>query len=100
MLAYYEALTGQTWTYKKRDWKMYNDQLAANGAPKAITDRLGEIREDRNAYAHPDITVPLDEALVVFELCNGVIQLMAKEVEKIEAAKAAASNPSTSTGTT
>lgn len=91
MITYYEALTGQKWPYKKRDWKMYNDQLAANGAPKAITNRLDEIREDRNAYAHPDITVPMDEAPVVFELCSGVIYLMAKEIEKIEATKAAAS---------
>lgn len=89
MLTYYEALTNQSWSYPKRDWKMYNDQLAANGAPKAITNRLGEIREDRNAYAHPDITVPVDEAPVVFELCNGVIHLMAKEIEKLRAARAA-----------
>jgi hypothetical protein len=99
MLAYYVALTGQAWPYKKRDWNIYNDHLAANGAPKAITNRLGEIREDRNAYAHPDTTVPLDEAPIVFELCGGVIHLMAKEMEKIEAAKATVSSPSTPSST-
>jgi len=88
MLAYYEALTNQPWPYNKRDWYTYNNQLASNGAPKAITNRLGEIREDRNAYAHPDITVPMDEAPIVFELCNGVIHLMAKEIERLKTAQA------------
>ena len=99
MLTYYEALTGTAWAFPRRDWYNYNTQLASNGAPPAITNRLGEIREDRNAYAHPDITVSLDEAPIVFELCSGVIFLMAKEIEKIEAAKAAASNPPTSSPT-
>ncbi len=93
MLAYYETLTGTAWAFPRRDWYNYNNQLAANGAPAAITNRLGEIREDRNAYAHPEITVPLDEAPIVFELCSGVIHLMAKEMEKIEAARVAASSP-------
>jgi hypothetical protein len=95
MLTYFEALTGTAWSLRRRDWNTYNNQLHANGALSAITNRLGEIREDRNAYTHPEITVPLDEAIVVFDLCNGVIHLMAKEIEKIEAAKNAASNPST-----
>lgn len=99
MIAYYEALTGQVWPYPRRDWHSYNTQLAAQGAPSTITNRLGEIRQDRNAYAHPEITVPLDEASVVYELCTGVMFYMAKEIEKIEAAKAAASNPSTPTST-
>jgi hypothetical protein len=68
-------------------WATYNDQLRVSGAPAAITDRLGEIRSDRNSYAHPEITVSLDEAPVVFELCTGVIFLMAKEIEKLELAK-------------
>ncbi|HEV2912860.1 MAG TPA: DUF4145 domain-containing protein [Pyrinomonadaceae bacterium] len=97
MLAYYEVLAGQAWPFNRRDWNMYNEHLKKHGAPQAITNRLGEIREDRNAYAHPDITVPLDEALLVFELCNGVIHLMAKEIEKLEAAKTAASSSPPST---
>lgn len=93
MLAYYEKATGKSWPFAKRDWGMYVNQLKTlPNVPKAITDRLWEIREDRNSYTHPDITVPLDEALVVFELCNNVIHMMAKEIEKIEAAKAAASS--------
>lgn len=85
MVAYYETLTGTAWPFAKRDWGKYNTELKAKGAPAAITNRLGEIREDRNAYAHPDINVSPDDAPVVFELCTGVIQLMAKEIEKIEA---------------
>ena len=99
MLGYYEALTGTAWSLPKRDWMNYNTQLRVKGAPSAITDRLGEIREDRNAYTHPDLNVSLDEAPVVFELCSGVIFSIAKEIEKIQAAKAVASNPSSSAGT-
>lgn len=83
MLRYYEVLAGQAWSFPRRDWYNYNTQLAALHAPPAITNRLGEIRADRNAYAHPEITVPLDEAIVVFDLCNGVIHLMAKEIERL-----------------
>jgi len=42
-----------------------------------------EIRADRNAYAHPDITVPLDEGPIVYDLCTGVMFYMAKEIEKL-----------------
>ena len=83
MLAYYEKLAKKPWSFKKRDWNIYNDQLAKEGAPKAITNRLAEIRADRNAYAHPDITVPLDEGPIVYDLCTGVMFYMAKEIEKL-----------------
>ncbi|MGI9166798.1 MAG: hypothetical protein ACR2G5_10515 [Pyrinomonadaceae bacterium] len=83
MLAYYEKLANKPWPFTKRDWNIYNEQLAKEGAPKAITNRLVEIRADRNAYAHPDITVPLDEGPIVYELCTGVIFYMAKEIEKL-----------------
>lgn len=89
MLAYYEALTGNAWPFPRRVWATYNDQLRISGAPAAITDRLNEIRSDRNSYAHPEITVSLDEAPVVFELCTGVIFLMAREIEKIELSETA-----------
>lgn len=83
MLAYYEKLAKKPWPFAKRDWNIYNDHLAKEGAPKAITNRLAEIRTDRNAYAHPDITVPLDEGPIVYDLCTGVMFYMAKEMEKL-----------------
>lgn len=83
MLAYYEKLAKRPWPFAKRDWKIYNDHLAKESAPKAITDRLAEIRDDRNAYAHPDVTVPLDEGPIVYELCTGVMFYMAKEIENL-----------------
>ncbi len=83
MLAYYEKLARKPWAFAKRDWNIYNDHLAKEGAPKAITNRLAEIRTDRNAYAHPDITVPLDEGPIVYDLCTGVMFYMAKEMEKL-----------------
>jgi Domain of unknown function (DUF4145) len=84
MLAYYEALSGHPWHLpKNRDWKTYIDHLAKEGAPKAITSRLDEIREmDRNAYAHPDRNVTLEESPVQFELCTNVIFQMGSEMDK------------------
>ena len=81
---YHELLTKAPWPHKKRDWKIYVEQLGVAGAPKAITRRLEEIREfDRNPYIHPDDNVSLEEAPVLFELCTGVIFLMAQEMEKL-----------------
>ena len=82
MRAYYKKLTGVDWPPPKmnKDWKVLADQLRVKGAPKVITNRLDEIRDDRNAYAHPDITVPLDEGPIVYDLCTGVMFYMAKEM--------------------
>jgi hypothetical protein len=83
MLAYYEKLAKKPWPFAKRDWNIFNDHLTKEGAPKGITNRLAEIREDRNAYAHPDVTVPLDEGPIVYDLCTGVMFYMAKEMETV-----------------
>jgi hypothetical protein len=83
MLRYYELLKGP-WTFKKRDWKIYVEQLSVAGAPAHITRRLEEIRAfDRNPYIHPEQNVNLDEAPILFELCTGVIFQMAQEMEKL-----------------
>lgn len=92
MLKYYEVLASKPWNFKTRGWQNYVDQLAKLKAPKQITNRLNEIRSDRNSYAHPDVTVPIDEMLPVYDLCTGVMFYMAKEIETLEAAKVAASN--------
>jgi hypothetical protein len=83
MRFYYKNLTGHDWpppNITNPNWKVLVDQLAVNSAPKNITSRLGELREDRNAYAHPDVTVPLDEAPIVYEICTGSIFYIAKEM--------------------
>lgn len=84
MLAYYEVLSGHPWALQKnRDWRAYIDHLVREGAPKKITDRLDEIREtDRNPYTHPEQNATLEEAPIQFELCTGVMYLMADEIEK------------------
>ena len=83
MLKYYEVLTGKKWNLKQRSWGAYNIQLAKNGAPKSITNRLEELRGDRNAYAHPNVNVKLEDAPTIFLSCNQVILLMAQEIEKL-----------------
>ena len=86
MRAYYKKLTGYDWPPPppkppmRKDWAVLVDQLRIEGAPAAIYNRLGEIRDDRNAYAHPDVIVPIDEAPVIYDLCTGVIFYMAKEM--------------------
>lgn len=83
MLNYYEILAGHPWAFPKKDWKIYIEQLVKEKAPRRITDRLDEIRDsDRNAYTHPERNVTLEEAPIQFELCTGVIFLMADEIDK------------------
>jgi hypothetical protein len=85
ILHYYEKLAGQPWPYPKtKDWYNYIDHLKKHQAPDKITMRLDEIRKfDRNAYIHPDINVSLEEAPVLFNLCDGVILYMVQEVERL-----------------
>jgi hypothetical protein len=86
MRAYYKKLTGLDWPppppkpKMAKDWKVLVDQLRVEGAPKKIIERLGELREDRNSYAHPDVTVPVDEAPIVYETCTFAMFYIAKEL--------------------
>jgi hypothetical protein len=83
ILRYYEKLSGNPWPYpKNKEWSAYIDHLKKHKAPERITTRLDEIRKmDRNAYIHPDVNVTLEEAPVLFDLCNGVIFYMGQELE-------------------
>lgn len=83
---YYKALTGN----KRRliGWGKYIQELKKHSAPTAITQRLTEIKDKRNGVAHPKLRIELAEAKTWFDLCSGVIPLMAKEIEKLESAKA------------
>jgi hypothetical protein len=85
ILHYYEKLAGKPWPYPKtKDWYNYIDHLKNHHAPEKITMRLDEIRKfDRNAYIHPDINVSLEEAPVLFNLCDGVILYMVQEVARL-----------------
>jgi hypothetical protein len=82
ILAYYENLTGIPWPHPKtRHWNAYIENLVKEGAPQKITARLTEIKDmDRNAYAHPDQVVTLDEAPVLYSLCAAVNFYMAEEM--------------------
>jgi hypothetical protein len=85
ILAYYEKLAKEPWPLpKNRDWYSYVDHLRMKGSPPTLVTRLQEIRDmDRNAYAHPDKTVTLDEAPVLFRLCTGVTFYMCEEIAKL-----------------
>jgi len=84
MLAYYELLAKHPWSFRKKDWKIYIEQLIKERAPKQITNRLEEIRGlDRNAYVHPDINVTIEESPLLFELCSGVVTSMGLEMGKL-----------------
>jgi len=84
IIQYCERLIGHLWTEPRKDWGRYIEVLVEKRAPDKITSRLREIAKmDRNAYVHPDINVTLEEAPVLFELCNGVIFYMAQELERL-----------------
>jgi len=81
MLAYYEKLAGQPWPYPNKGWDSYIDHLVKLKAPTSITDRLREIKSsDRNAYIHPDKSATIEEARVLYSLCDGVNYYMAEEM--------------------
>jgi len=83
-IKYLELLMKQPWPFPKtRDWNAYITHLGKNGAPKRITDRLEEIRDDRNSYIHPDINVTLEEAPIIFGMCTDVVFLIGQEMSKL-----------------
>lgn len=94
MIKYYEVLAGHEWDLRQRDWGAYIRELRSINADARITDRLDEIRRfERNPILHPQANIEPDKALPLFEMVGGVVVLMVEEIEKLEAAKAAASSP-------
>jgi hypothetical protein len=91
ILKYYEAITGHAWKRKQKGWWLYIEELKglpSKPVPTSITQRLNEIRKyERNPIAHPGFFLDLKDAMPFFDLCSGVIPLMAQEIEKIELAK-------------
>jgi hypothetical protein len=84
IIAYYELLAKKKWSFAKRDWKIYIEQLGVQHAPKKITTRLDEIRDmDRNSYAHPEVNVTREEAPILYGLCSGVNYYMVEEMVKL-----------------
>lgn len=81
---YYAALVGKAWPYAQRDWGKYLTELEKiPDVNKVITSRLGEIKNlNRNPLIHPEEIVPLAEAPIIYDLCNGVIYYMAEEIRK------------------
>jgi hypothetical protein len=89
MRAYYKKLTGFDWPPPsppkpklRKEWKVLVDQLRGEGAPMQIIQRLDEIREDRNSFAHPDVSVASEDAVVVYDLCTNIMHLIAEEMKK------------------
>jgi len=84
IILYCERLLGHPWTERRKDWSRYIEVLIEKQASDKITSRLKEISKmDRNAYAHPDINVTLEESPVLFDLCAGVIFYMGQELERL-----------------
>ncbi len=85
ILIYYEALADKPWPHAQRDWGKYIMELdKLPNVKKIITTRLTEIQKfDRNPYIHPEVNITLERAPVIFELCSGVMHLMAEEIKKL-----------------
>jgi hypothetical protein len=82
--AYYEVLAGSPWPYAQRDWGKYIAELEKlPNINTVITGRLKEIKNlNRNPLIHPEDVVSMEEAPIIFDLCNGVIYYMAEEIRK------------------
>jgi hypothetical protein len=94
---YYEALTGKTFAAAKigRNWGEYIKALRAAGAENKITVFLDHIREEyRNPISHPNETLDLEEAFVLFGPALSAIGQMLREIVDLteESGKAAAAS--------
>ena len=85
ILRYYEVLSGHRWTIKQRDWGHYITELhKLQNVNTDVMMRLDEIRKfERNPNIHPETSVSLDRAPLLFELCSGVIYTMGDEIRKL-----------------
>jgi hypothetical protein len=84
ILLYFQKLAGAPWPHHTRNWGEYIKHL--NKFPhveRRITARLDEIRTlERNPYTHPEIRVEVDMCPTVFELCTGVMHLVADQIKR------------------
>jgi hypothetical protein len=92
MDSYHEALTGKTFAQAgvTRNWGEYIKTLVKAKAEKKITSFLDHIREEyRNPVSHPEETVELDEAFLLFGASMSAIVQMLRPVSEIRDKKAA-----------
>jgi hypothetical protein len=69
---------------KKRDWGYYIDTLKKSSAPEKVTGVLDQIRQvHRNPTIHPEDVLSMDEAIVLFGICQSAIVAMASDLQSI-----------------
>jgi len=92
MDSYHEALTGKTFAQAEvtRNWGEYIKALVKAKAEKKITSFLDHVREEyRNPVSHPEETVELDEAFLLFGAAMSAIVQMLRPISEIREKQAA-----------
>ncbi len=95
ILLYYENITGKKMPVpdNKRNWGEYIKQLKDAGASEKITSILSQIKDlHRNPLMHPEDTLSLDEAIILYNLCKCFISSLFHNVEKKVVLALAANN--------
>lgn len=65
----------------RQNWGEFIDLLNKNGASKPITDTLHNIKVNyRNPLMHPEDTLELRQAISLFCVCQGMIELLVDEI--------------------
>ena len=87
MCRYYEKLTGSTCEADgiQQNWGAQIKALKEKKADISITGYLDHIRQQyRNPQTHPDETVDLNEALILFGSAASAINQMMTAIEKLK----------------
>jgi hypothetical protein len=86
---YYGLVVGALPKAKARNWGAYIKVLGEHGGDARILAALGQIKDlQRNPIMHPEVTLDMEDALTLFNMTQGVIVAMVKDMEKRRAATA------------
>jgi hypothetical protein len=88
---YYGLVIGTLPKAKSRNWGAYIKVLGEHGADARILAALGQIKDlQRNPIMHPEVTLDVEDALTIFNMAQGVMVAMVKDMEARKAATALA----------
>ena len=67
----------------RQNWGEFLKLLQGNGAPKEVTDALQNIKDNyRNPLMHPEDVLELRQAIALFSVCQGMIEILVENMKK------------------
>jgi hypothetical protein len=91
---YYTVVVGTLPKAKARNWGVYIRVLGEHGGDAKILAALGQIKDlQRNPIMHPEVTLDAEDALTIFNMAQGVIVAMVKDIAVRRAANVTALAP-------